>query len=150
MSHFSLFQMKIMRTVLYRVGRLPYLFLNIEPCGKGHSGFLSLTLCRDFALGIRRRKQKSLVCENEVFFHPHLGCGGVWLSRWLPAFHRNVLYWSSCCLQLCEDEDSSSLKHSPRISLNIRKYVTPCVILEEMELMDEAYDGSWMKYLHRT
>jgi len=24
------------------------------------------------------------------------------------------------------------------------------VILEEIELMDEAYDGSWIKYLHRT
>ena len=61
MSHFSLFRMKIMWTVLYRVGRLPYLFLNIEPCGKGHSIFVSLTLCRDFALEIRRKKHKSLV-----------------------------------------------------------------------------------------
>jgi len=103
-----------------------------------------------------QKTHKSLLCENEVLFHPHLGCGGgVWLNRRLPVFHRNVLSLSlqsrrAGCLQLCEDEDSTRLKQNISEVLNIRKYVTLYVILEEMELMDEAYDGSWMKYLHRT
>jgi len=76
-SHFSLFKMKSVFTVLYRVGCLPYLFLNIELCGKGHSIFVSLTLCRDFALEIRRKKHKSLVwigVENEVLFFAPTWC----------------------------------------------------------------------------
>jgi len=78
MSHFSLFQMKIMWTVLYKVGCLPRLFLNIELYWKSHSIFVSLTLCGDFALEIRRKTHKSLICENEVFFTPTWGvvmCG---------------------------------------------------------------------------
>jgi len=112
-SHFSLFQMKIMRTVLYRVGCLPYLFLNIEPCGKGHSIFVSLTLGRDFALEISHSYESGL----KMKFPPPptwcvVVCGLVGGCQHFIEMCCLGPYTVESCLQLCEDEDSTSLKYS--------------------------------------
>ena len=64
--------------------------------------FVSLTLCMDFGSilhwKVKERNSRhlhELGLEIKFFYFlflfPHLGCGGVWLSRWLPAFHRNLL-----------------------------------------------------------